>query len=129
MSRVAGERVGSRGARGARYRRLENLAATVALAASVTLHAGCGDPPAVAAAGPAPTPRVATPLPGPAPAPPSAAAAPPPIAGDGDWPLPGRDVGGTRFSTLAQIRPDNVARLTAAWTFSTGTTRGQEAAP
>jgi quinoprotein glucose dehydrogenase len=37
----------------------------------------------------------------------------------GEWPVYGRDAGGTRFSPLTQITPDNVARLEVAWTFHT----------
>ena len=48
---------------------------------------------------------------------------------DGDWPMPGRDLAGLRYSGLDQIDPDNVARLAVAWTFSLGVLRGQEAAP
>jgi quinoprotein glucose dehydrogenase len=40
----------------------------------------------------------------------------------GDWPLYGRDAGAQRFSPLTQITPENVATLTRAWTFDTGTT-------
>src|SRR4051812_36411027 len=35
--------------------------------------------------------------------------------GDGDWPLYSRDLAGTKYSPLAQITADNVARLTEAW--------------
>jgi quinoprotein glucose dehydrogenase len=38
----------------------------------------------------------------------------------GDWPAYGRDAGGTRFSPLAQITRENVARLQVAWTYHTG---------
>lgn len=38
-------------------------------------------------------------------------------AGSGDWPSYGRDPGGTRFSPLTQITPDNVAQLRVAWTY------------
>lgn len=37
-----------------------------------------------------------------------------------EWLAYGRDPGGTRYSSLTQITPDNVARLTPAWTFHTG---------
>jgi glucose dehydrogenase len=36
-----------------------------------------------------------------------------------NWPLPGGDQGGTRFSTLKQIDTANVANLERAWTFHT----------
>jgi len=35
----------------------------------------------------------------------------------------------TRYSTLDQISTNNVRDLKLAWTFSTGLTRGHEAAP
>jgi PQQ-dependent dehydrogenase (methanol/ethanol family) len=47
----------------------------------------------------------------------------------GDWPIPGRDLAGFRYSGLEEISPENVARLAVAWTFSVGVLRGQEAAP
>jgi quinoprotein glucose dehydrogenase len=37
-----------------------------------------------------------------------------------DWPFYGGDAGGTRFSPLTQITPENVGRLAVAWTFHTG---------
>jgi len=37
-----------------------------------------------------------------------------------EWPSYGRNPGGTRYSPLAQITPENVARLRVAWTFHTG---------
>ena len=48
---------------------------------------------------------------------------------DGQWTMPAKNYASTRFSTLDQINADNVARLHLAWTFSTGLTRGHEAAP
>lgn len=36
------------------------------------------------------------------------------------WPAYGGDAFGTRYSTLAQITPQNVAQLTRAWTYHTG---------
>jgi quinoprotein glucose dehydrogenase len=47
---------------------------------------------------------------------PLAAQDPPPS----DWATYGRDAGGTRFSPLRQITPENVARLEVAWRFETG---------
>ena len=38
-------------------------------------------------------------------------------ATDGDWRNYGNDPGGTRFSPLAQITPENVAQLEPAWTY------------
>jgi alcohol dehydrogenase (cytochrome c) len=46
-----------------------------------------------------------------------------------DWPMPGKNYAGTRFSRLDQIDANNVRNLTVAWTFSTGVLRGHEAAP
>ena len=37
-----------------------------------------------------------------------------------EWPVYGGDAGGMRYSTLTDINRDNVARLTRAWTWSTG---------
>lgn len=41
-------------------------------------------------------------------------------APDVDWPFYGGDQGGQRYSTAAQITPQNVAALTVAWSYSTG---------
>ena len=38
----------------------------------------------------------------------------------GDWPLYGRDPGGTRYSPLDQINTTNVTHLARAWTYHTG---------
>jgi PQQ-dependent dehydrogenase (methanol/ethanol family) len=48
---------------------------------------------------------------------------------DGQWRMPARDYASTRYSGLNQITSQNVGRLQLAWTFSTGLTRGHEAAP
>ena len=48
---------------------------------------------------------------------------------DGQWPMPAKNYASTRFSTLDQINTGNVKNLKLAWTFSTGLTRGHEAAP
>ena len=48
---------------------------------------------------------------------------------DGQWTMAGRDYANARFSGLDQITVANVSKLAVAWTFSTGTLRGQEAAP
>ncbi|HEY7614749.1 MAG TPA: methanol/ethanol family PQQ-dependent dehydrogenase [Gemmatimonadales bacterium] len=50
-------------------------------------------------------------------------------AAGGEWPMAAGDYANTRFSGLDQITADNVGRLQASWTFSTGVLRGQEAAP
>jgi quinoprotein glucose dehydrogenase len=34
-----------------------------------------------------------------------------------NWPMPGRDPGGTRFSPLTQITPANVSQLKIAWVY------------
>jgi quinoprotein glucose dehydrogenase len=38
-------------------------------------------------------------------------------AAAGNWPMPGRDPGGTRYSTLTQITPANVGQLKVAWVY------------
>ncbi|MBZ5583285.1 MAG: methanol/ethanol family PQQ-dependent dehydrogenase [Acidobacteriia bacterium] len=48
---------------------------------------------------------------------------------DGQWPMPAKNYASTRYSTLDQINTGNVKNLKLAWTFSTGMTRGHEAAP
>ena len=41
-----------------------------------------------------------------------------------DWPQIGGDPGSTRYSTLKQITPANVSKLTKAWTYDTGDPAG-----
>jgi len=48
---------------------------------------------------------------------------------DGQWLTPSKDYANTRFSGLKEITPENVKKLKVAWTFSTGISRGHEAAP
>ncbi len=48
---------------------------------------------------------------------------------DGQWVMAAKNYASTRFSGLDQITRDNVSQLELAWTFSTGTLRGHEAAP
>jgi PQQ-dependent dehydrogenase (methanol/ethanol family) len=48
---------------------------------------------------------------------------------DGQWVRATKDYANTRYSTLDQINTGNVGALKVAWTFDTGTARGQEAAP
>jgi alcohol dehydrogenase (cytochrome c) len=48
---------------------------------------------------------------------------------DFQWTLAGKTPALTRFSSLDQINTGNVKSLKLAWTFSTGSTRGHEAAP
>jgi len=43
-----------------------------------------------------------------------------PAMPDGDWNSYGRSAHGDRYSPLAQITPDNVSKLTPAWTYRTG---------
>jgi PQQ-dependent dehydrogenase (methanol/ethanol family) len=48
---------------------------------------------------------------------------------DGQWIMPSKDFANTRFSGLTEITKDNVDDLKVAFTFTTGTTSGQESAP
>lgn len=48
---------------------------------------------------------------------------------DGQWPMAAKNYASTRFSTLNQINTTNIGSLKLAWSFSTGLTRGHEAAP
>jgi lanthanide-dependent methanol dehydrogenase len=50
-------------------------------------------------------------------------------ADDGQWVRPAKDLASLRYSTLNQINTSNAKDLKLAWTFSTGTDRGNEAAP
>ncbi|MDQ6634980.1 MAG: pyrroloquinoline quinone-dependent dehydrogenase [Gemmatimonadota bacterium] len=45
-------------------------------------------------------------------------------APNGEWRAYGRDAGNTRYAPLTQITRENVARLTVAWTYRTGETKG-----
>ena len=45
------------------------------------------------------------------------------------WLTPGRDIGGTYYSPLADISDQNIARIGFAWDYHTGTRRGLEATP
>jgi PQQ-dependent dehydrogenase (methanol/ethanol family) len=49
-------------------------------------------------------------------------------AEDGNWTMPARDYASTRYSGLDQINVGNVRDLKVAYTFSTGTLKGQESA-
>ena len=51
------------------------------------------------------------------------------VSDDGQWIMPARNFASTRYSGLNQITAANAAQLRLAWTFSTGVTRGHEAAP
>jgi PQQ-dependent dehydrogenase (methanol/ethanol family) len=48
---------------------------------------------------------------------------------DGQWPMAAKNYASTRYSRLDQITTDNAKNLQLAWSFSTGETRGHEAAP
>jgi PQQ-dependent dehydrogenase (methanol/ethanol family) len=48
---------------------------------------------------------------------------------DGQWVMPAKDYGSTRYSQLTEINTGNAKDLKLAWTFSTGTLHGHEAAP
>jgi PQQ-dependent dehydrogenase (methanol/ethanol family) len=48
---------------------------------------------------------------------------------DGQWVMPAKNYASTRFSGLTEINTENVRQLGVRWTFSTGTTNGNEAAP
>jgi PQQ-dependent dehydrogenase (methanol/ethanol family) len=57
---------------------------------------------------------------------PSPAGAP---ADDGQWTQPQKNYDATRFSAMKEITPANVGQLKAAFSFSLGVNKGQEAAP
>jgi hypothetical protein len=57
---------------------------------------------------------------------PPASAAPPE---DGQWVMPAKNFASTRYSGLDEINTGNVGKLQVAFTFETGTRRGQEASP
>jgi PQQ-dependent dehydrogenase (methanol/ethanol family) len=59
------------------------------------------------------------------PAPPASAAP----AEDGQWLMPAKNFASTRYSGLDEINTGNVGKLQIAFTFDTGTRRGQEASP
>jgi PQQ-dependent dehydrogenase (methanol/ethanol family) len=48
---------------------------------------------------------------------------------DGQWVMPAKNYGSTRFSGLNEINASTVRQLGVAWTFSTGMVAGHEAAP
>src|SRR5260370_24787773 len=48
---------------------------------------------------------------------------------DGQWSMAEKNYAATRFSELDQINGTNVKGLQVAFTFSTGTTHGEEATP
>ena len=51
------------------------------------------------------------------------------VPDDFQWTMPAKDYSSLRYSTLTEINPGNVGSLKLAFTFSTGLTRGHEAAP
>jgi glucose dehydrogenase len=55
---------------------------------------------------------------------PVALLATPMLHGQADWPNVGGDPGGMKYSTLKQITPANVNKLTTAWTYDTGDPAG-----
>ena len=48
---------------------------------------------------------------------------------DGQWTMPGKDYGATRYSGLAKITAANASQLKPVWTFSTGVLKGHEGQP
>ncbi|HSD70085.1 MAG TPA: PQQ-dependent dehydrogenase, methanol/ethanol family, partial [Woeseiaceae bacterium] len=48
---------------------------------------------------------------------------------DGQWTRPGKDLGATRYSELAEITAENVGKLRPTFTFSTGVLGGHEGQP
>jgi PQQ-dependent dehydrogenase (methanol/ethanol family) len=51
------------------------------------------------------------------------------VADTGQWVMPGQNYANVRHSALDEIKVDNVGGLKAAWTMSTGATRGHEGQP
>ncbi|MEA2723781.1 MAG: lanthanide-dependent methanol dehydrogenase [Gemmatimonadales bacterium] len=51
------------------------------------------------------------------------------VPDNGQWTMPARNFASTRYSGLREVTPANVEQLRLAWSFSTGVTRGHEAAP
>ena len=48
---------------------------------------------------------------------------------DSQWVHPRKDYANTGYSSLSQIKPNNINKLALAWTFSTGVNRGHEGSP
>ena len=48
---------------------------------------------------------------------------------DGEWRMPAKDYASTRYSELAQVNAQNVAKLKEVFSFTTGIEKGHEAAP
>jgi lanthanide-dependent methanol dehydrogenase len=53
----------------------------------------------------------------------------PAVEDDGQWTMPAKNHGSTRYSGLREITAQNVANLTVAWTWPTGRHPGHEAPP
>ena len=56
-------------------------------------------------------------------------AATPAVPPAGEWPAPGRDLAGTRFSPLNEISPRTIAGLKLLWSYGTGSLKGHEGNP
>jgi PQQ-dependent dehydrogenase (methanol/ethanol family) len=103
-------------------RRVGTAVAVIGLIAGAGTLASCNKTPTARSLGP----QTYAPIVGGPHALPPAAAAP---ADDGNWTMPGKNYASTRFSALNQITPANISKLSLAFTFSTGTTKGFEAPP
>ena len=103
-------------------RRVTTAVTTVGVLVAASALAACNKTPTARSTGP----QIYAPIVGGPHALPPAAAAP---ADDGNWTMPGKNYAQTRFSALNQITPANIGKLSLAFTFSTGTTKGFEAPP
>jgi PQQ-dependent dehydrogenase (methanol/ethanol family) len=103
-------------------RRVGTAVAVFGVLASASILSACNKTPSARSVGP----QTYAPIVGGAHALPPSAASP---ADDGNWTMPGKDYASTRFSALNQITPANIGKLSLAFTFSTGTTKGFEAPP
>jgi PQQ-dependent dehydrogenase (methanol/ethanol family) len=103
-------------------RRVGTAVTAIGLIAAASGLAACNKNPTARSTGP----QTYAPIVGGAHALPPGAAAP---ADDGNWTMPGKNFAQTRFSALNQITPANIGKLSLAFTFSTGTTKGFEAPP
>ena len=103
-------------------RRVGTAVTVVGLIGCASALASCNKTPTAKSLGP----QTYAQIPGGPHALPPAAASP---ADDGNWTMPGKDYASTRFSALNQITPANIGKLSLAFTFSTGTTKGFEAPP
>ena len=103
-------------------RRVTTAVTTVGVLVAAAALISCNKAPTARSTGP----QIYAPIVGGPHALPPAAAAP---ADDGNWTMPGKNYAQTRFSALNQITPANIGKLSLAFTFSTGTTKGFEAPP